>query len=464
MENDGRLPDELSRLIEAELSPQEQVVWSAQPLPGRYMRKSVAQVIFGIPWTAFSVSWVVIAWIMTHSVPEKEVQGMPFAGFSLLFPLLGLLNVLIGLGMLSSPYWMWRKAQKTVYALTDERALILTPTWRGGVSVRSITPEELSPRRRLRNPDGSGSLFFSRLTVTQGGGGGPRSVVTVGFEHIADVLEVEALIEKTYRVSASGGVPPPLPGLTKPLVTAPLADFGSLPRFTYRREGQCFVLTPARHTAPHVLEAVILISLVLVTFGMLAVAGAFAIYSSWQAWHGINGPGVTINGSLPSQAGTPAIVGAAVMGAGLFLFGFIPTASIVWATGKDLCFGTRPCVLDRGRGEFRVGPRVVCGLGDIARLHLRWACPAYLPGGRYYGSVVLRNGRQVPLGPRVRESTSRVLQEAELGDGSAGAQIEAVMEAAAAFLGVEYVLTGGPDARLRGSELTCTPKTVPPAR
>ena len=251
-------------------------------------------------------------------------------------------------------------------------------------------------------------------------------------------------------------------------MTAPLADSGSLPRFTYRREGQCFVLTPARHTVSHVREALIGISLVLVTFGMVAFAGAFAILSSWLAWHGIDATGVTINGSRPSQAGTPAIVGSAVIGTGLFLFGFVPAAPFIWATGEDLCFGTRPCVLDRGRGEFRVGPRVVCGLGDIACLHLRRghnpAYPESLPGARYYGSVVLRNGRQVPLGPRVRESTSRVLQEAELGDGFAGAQIEAVMEAAAAFLGVEYVLTRGPDDRLRGNELTCTPKTVPPAR
>lgn len=106
--------------------------------------------------------------------------------------------------MLSSPYRMWRKAQKTVYALTDERAVILTATWPRGVSVRSITPEDLSPRERTWNSDGSGSLFFSRLTQRHGGGVGPGSYeeVRVGFEHIADVRDVEALIEKTYRVCA----------------------------------------------------------------------------------------------------------------------------------------------------------------------------------------------------------------------------------------------------------------------
>jgi hypothetical protein len=45
-----------------------------------------------------------------------------------LFPLFGVPFVLIGLGMLAAPYWMRRKAQNTVYALTDKRALILSPT------------------------------------------------------------------------------------------------------------------------------------------------------------------------------------------------------------------------------------------------------------------------------------------------------------------------------------------------
>ena len=98
---------------------------------------------------------------------------------------------------------MWRKAKKIVYALTDERALILTPTGRGGVSVRSITPTELIPRKRTRNSDGSGSLLFSRVTVARRGANTSGWYeVPVGFEHIADIGEVEALIEKTYRVSA----------------------------------------------------------------------------------------------------------------------------------------------------------------------------------------------------------------------------------------------------------------------
>lgn len=263
---------------------------------------------------------------------------------------------------------------------------------------------------------------------------------------------------------AGSGSPTPPPGLTEPL-----AESGSLPGltprsgvvqlgsgFTYRREGQCFILTPVRPPASKVLMAVMVMSLFVGIFGMVAYFGATMIQDSWLAWHGVDVPGVTINGRHPSQAGTPALIMGAVFGAGLFLFGFVPVAAVAWATGEYFCFGTRPSVLDRGRGEFRVGARVVCGLGDIARLHLRRGhnpdAPELLPDARYYGSFVLRDGRQVPLGLSARTSPFRKLQETELGDGVAGAQIEAVVQAAAAFLGVEYALMGGPDARLRRGE------------
>ena len=98
---------------------------------------------------------------------------------------------------------MRRKAQNTVYALTDKRALILSPTWRGVISVRSIPPEHLSARTRTQNPDGSGTLVFTQLTTAQrrAGPDGGTYAVTVGFENIADVREVDALIERTYSDS-----------------------------------------------------------------------------------------------------------------------------------------------------------------------------------------------------------------------------------------------------------------------
>jgi len=85
-------------LIERELAPNERVTWSDQPLPGRMAMNSVPMVIFGIPWTLFSMFWVAMAFAGTM----KEVQSGQW--LALAFPLFGVQFILIGFGMLSAPY------------------------------------------------------------------------------------------------------------------------------------------------------------------------------------------------------------------------------------------------------------------------------------------------------------------------------------------------------------------------
>jgi hypothetical protein len=171
------LPRETEQRLRAELKSGERLLWTAQPICNRAWYPSIPVVVFAILWTLFWLCFVV-------SLPAF---GVPF--------------ILLGVWMLSLPFWMRRKAQKTVYALTDQRALILTPASRNGVTVRSIPPEDLSARTRTQNPDGSGTLIFTRLTTMQrrAGPDGGTYAVTVGFENITDVRAVEALIERTFH-------------------------------------------------------------------------------------------------------------------------------------------------------------------------------------------------------------------------------------------------------------------------
>ena len=251
-------------------------------------------------------------------------------------------------------------------------------------------------------------------------------------------------MKKTSNPSESGGPTPP-PGPTPGRVEA-LAASGSLPRFwshpgfMYRQEGQCFVLTPDRRR--QILMTVIVAIPIEAALGVFAYWGALLLQSSWLAWHGTSMPGM----SLTPRTDTPGLIVGAVIGAVLFLlFGVLP-AGIVWSNITDLLSRNRPSVLDRGRGEFRVGARVVCGLGDIARLQLYRGhnpeAPENLADARYVASFVLQDGRRFGLCSYEYKST-------ELGNGVAGAQIEAVMAAVAAFLGVEYALMRWPDDRLR---------------
>lgn len=197
MSPDSILPHETAALVGAELAAGERIVWVGQPIPGRFARKSIGIVLFGIPWTAFAIFWMVGAGMGTWSVPAKGEDGGFFQIFRL-FPLFGLPFVLIGIGMLSSPYWMRRKAYRTAYVITDRRALVFDAgSWRG-TTIRSFEPDRLNDLRRVQNNDGSGDIIFERQWRSNSDGG--KQSTDIGFLAIANVKNVEdsirALISK----------------------------------------------------------------------------------------------------------------------------------------------------------------------------------------------------------------------------------------------------------------------------
>ncbi len=194
------LPRETAALVGAELLPGERISWVGQPIPGRFARKSIAIVLFGIPWTAFAVFWMVGAGIGTW---KSSFKGGGFGLFSL-FPLFGLPFVLIGIGMLSSPYWMRRKARRTAYVITDRRALVFDAGGWSGTTIRSFEPDRLCDLRRIQNNDGSGDIIFERQWRSDNDGG--RQSTDIGFLAIADVKSVEdsirALVARTNARNA----------------------------------------------------------------------------------------------------------------------------------------------------------------------------------------------------------------------------------------------------------------------
>jgi len=197
-----QLPFETERQLNAELDSGETVLWSGQPRPRLFTIQSIALFLFGLPWMAFSVFWVVMASGIVSGfgghTSGYHGSPAPFGFFPLIFPLFGLPFVLVGVWMLSSPYWIWRKALKTVYAVTGKRALILEPNWHGSITVRSIPPAHLADRTRTQNRDGSGDLIFTHLTTVSSSGEEGTTTQTVGFAGIPDVKAVDDLLGKTF--------------------------------------------------------------------------------------------------------------------------------------------------------------------------------------------------------------------------------------------------------------------------
>ncbi len=185
-----QLPRRLQALIEAELQEGEKITWIGTPLTRRFAVRAIPIVLFAIPWTAFSVFW--IAGAAGFKIPNFN---QPFD----LFPLFGVPFLLIGLAMLSAPYWMTRKAKSTAYVLTTARAIVFD----GGFSttIRSFYPDRLTDLRRTQRADGSGDLIFEKTLSYDGEGG--RRTTDNGFLAIADVKSVEDLVRHLVRSTAT---------------------------------------------------------------------------------------------------------------------------------------------------------------------------------------------------------------------------------------------------------------------
>lgn len=202
------LPADLEDQVRSEMRDGERPLWVGQPKPGRFARQALPIVLFGIPWTAFALFWMAAA------------SGMVFGGFGNngapggfwafdYFPLFGLPFVLIGLGMLSSPYWLRRQAKRTCYALTDRRAILWQAGKFGSVTVRSYGPEALHKTHRTEYADGDGDLVFEEVVLVGRDSDRYRTTNTTrhGFMAIGNVRGVEELLRRTLQTGGDGQRP-----------------------------------------------------------------------------------------------------------------------------------------------------------------------------------------------------------------------------------------------------------------
>lgn len=175
-----QIPASTRAYVEDELESGEKIVWLGQPVPWRMAVQTLPIMLFAIPWTAFALFWTAAA--AGFQLPNLR-QPM------IVFPLFGVPFILIGVAMLSAPFWMWRSAARTAYVVTDRRAI----TFSGGRSmrIRSFQPSQLKSLSRVQRKDGSGDvIFFTEATNNSKG----RSVTDIGFSAVRDVKHVESIV------------------------------------------------------------------------------------------------------------------------------------------------------------------------------------------------------------------------------------------------------------------------------
>jgi hypothetical protein len=179
--------------VRRELEPGESIRWMEQPIPRFFSCGTVAIVLFSIPWTAFAIFWICGA--AGFKAPNFHEGGFAF------FPLFGVPFVLIGLGMMLTPVWAYRKALKTVYAITSRRALAIEGGWT--TTVRSYRPDQLTNVYRKERRGGVGDVILGQKVWTDSDN--DRRSMEVGFMNVRDVRRVERLIQELAATAKQGG-------------------------------------------------------------------------------------------------------------------------------------------------------------------------------------------------------------------------------------------------------------------
>jgi len=189
--------EEVEHIIKAELREGERIVWSGAPeQPPRTMGQSF-QFVFSCIWLTMVVLIFLPVGLVTAFSGEESAFGWFFTFFILLF-------VLVGIGMVILNYRALKAPNFEVYAITNQRGLILS-TYRK-IMVTSLSPNDLLSSERKPRRDGLATLSF---------GTGPSSIFEIqsamfgmktqtSFKNISDSKEVENLI---YKIFGKTGTP-----------------------------------------------------------------------------------------------------------------------------------------------------------------------------------------------------------------------------------------------------------------
>ncbi|MES2596325.1 MAG: hypothetical protein V4662_13355 [Verrucomicrobiota bacterium] len=177
------IPRDLQSRIDLELESGERIQWMDMPIPRYFTPYSTKAFIFAIPWTAFALFW-------TYAAADFEMPDL--RSFEDLFCLFGVPFILIGIALFCTPFWAYHRALKTVYVITDHRAIILE----GGRTAKfsSYPPEALTCIILREHKDGTGDIIISGEVSVDSDG--DSSIKELGFFQIPSPKETRARLDQ----------------------------------------------------------------------------------------------------------------------------------------------------------------------------------------------------------------------------------------------------------------------------
>ena len=156
-----------------EMRSGEKLIWAERPIASVHARREKLTALFGVFFFGFSAFW-------TYTAAN---QGS--------FALVGVPLVVMGLLTVLSPAWAYIRGKRTVYAISNQRLLILIsfPRYR----VASFGPHQIQRVERTERPDGSGDIVIHRETLQSGD---VNRVRETGFFGIREVRRIEKEVLK----------------------------------------------------------------------------------------------------------------------------------------------------------------------------------------------------------------------------------------------------------------------------
>ena len=179
-------PGDAQLRAQSELQSGESLCWTGTADPGRAALSALPASIFGIPFAGFALFWITQAF---HATSAMSKSNNAFAkGFSV-FPIFGVPFLLVGLGIILAPLWAFLKGGNTVYAVTNQRVMIITGG--GNRSVKSYTPADIVSVEHRERPDGSGDILIVTDAITRANNNlvSPVKVALCGIPNVKEVVQ-----------------------------------------------------------------------------------------------------------------------------------------------------------------------------------------------------------------------------------------------------------------------------------
>ncbi len=215
------MENELSNEVKKVLSADETVQWIGSPNPMSAARKARKESIVGVIWTGL----IILMYTRFRAINAHPAVIMPGdlgrpTSFSTFFTMILIVMMLIGVGIILMPLWRYLKAKNLVYAVTNQRALIINRL--SSSDIQSYPPGQIR-FVKTQGDQAEGDVVFDRrhkkVRELESVPGSERMVsrtrtvtVQIGFFGIPDPDKVARLL---LALKGEDAPPPPKPAIFK---------------------------------------------------------------------------------------------------------------------------------------------------------------------------------------------------------------------------------------------------------